>query len=44
MAGVRGFHLSLLSTILLFVASGSPVVSEQSTGEFISAISVCSES
>ena len=42
MAGVRGFHLFLLSTILLFVAGGSPVVSGKSTGEL--ATVVCSKS
>ena len=42
MAGLRGFHLLLLSTVLLFVAGGSPVVSGQSTGELSTV--VCSKS
>ena len=40
MAGSQGFDLSLLSTILLFIASKGPVVSRQSTGELCSTIYV----
>ena len=39
---MAGFHLNFLSKILLFVASGSPVVSGQSTGELSTV--VCSKS
>ena len=36
MAGLRSSHLFFLSTILLFVISGSPVVNGKSTGEISS--------